>query len=87
MEERVGFRLDEADGDDPGCHHESPPSLQVIVHRGQLLSAGQGHDEMPSTSLGDRGRQAWVEISNGVREKAKRGLDQLLRRLRAARAR
>jgi hypothetical protein len=84
VEERVGFRMDEADGDDPGCHHEPPPLLQVIVHRGQLLPARQGQDEMPSTSLGDRGRQTWVEIGNGVREKAERGLDQRLRCLRAA---
>jgi len=32
---------------------------------------------MPSTSLGDSGRQTWGEISNGVREKAERGLDQV----------
>ena len=57
------------------------------MHRGQLLPAGQRQDEMPGTGLGDRGRQAWVEIGNGVRERAERSLHQFRRRLSAARGR
>src|SRR3954451_2995208 len=84
---RVGFGMDETDGDDPGCRHEPPPSLHIVMHRRQLLPAAQAEDEMPGTSLGDCRRQAWVEIGNGVREKPERGLNQLPRRRCAARAR